>query len=75
MKKSGLAEIKKMDIKALKEKIKVAKSELVGIVLNKSINKEPNLKAAKAKRLDVAQMLTVLRQKELLSELGEVNGK
>lgn len=74
MKKNELAEIKKMDIKSIAERVKKVKSELTDLVLDKNMNKLTNLKGSKAKRKDVAQMLTVIKQKQLLQELEVKNG-
>lgn len=71
MKKNDLAEIKKMEDKALLEKVVKLKSELKGLILDKSMNKLSNLKQIKHKRKDLAQILTVFRQKELINELEE----
>lgn len=72
MKKSDLAEIKKMDIKSLDEKVKKSKKELLELMLEKSTSKLTNLKVIKNKRREIAQVLTVLRQKQLLSEMEGV---
>ena len=69
MKKNDLAEIKKMDIKALREKAKKVRAEIVGLVIDKSMNKLPNLKLISLKKKDLAQTLTVMRQKQLIQEL------
>lgn len=69
MKKNDLAEIKKMDIKTLLEKVGKIKKELEGSILDKNMGKLSNLKQVKNKRKDLAQMLTVLKQKQLLQEL------
>lgn len=69
MKKSELAEIKKMDIKTLGEKTKKAKEGLAGLTLDKSMGKLANLREIKSRRRDLAQILTILKQKQLLEEL------
>lgn len=69
MKKTEFAEIKKMEIKPLLGKVKGAQKEILGLILNKSINKATNLKVIKNKRKDLAQMMTVLRQKQILEKL------
>lgn len=72
MKKTSFNDIKKMDTKALLEKAKSTKKEIVEKYMDKNMAKLKNLKEIKNKRRDLAQMLTVLRQKQLLKEL-EVN--
>ena len=75
MKKSELAEIKKMDIAALSERAKKAKSEIAGLLIEKNIGKMTNLRLLKNKRKDLAQVLTVKTQKQLLQELEKETGK
>lgn len=58
-----------MEIKSLLGKVKGVQKEILGLILNKSINKATNLKVIKNKRKDLAQMMTVLRQKQMLEEL------
>lgn len=69
MKRNDFLEIKNLNIESLVEKIKVLKKEVDGLVFDKNIGKLKNLKSISKKRKDVAQMLTVLRQKQLLIEL------
>ncbi len=69
MKKNTLNEIKNMDIKAIVQKLKEAKKELVDLLLDKNMGKLKDLKAVYKKRKDVARMLTVLQQKQSLEEL------
>lgn len=69
MKKNELMEIKKMDIPALEERIKQIRLEMVDLFLNKSIGKINNTKSLKNKRRDLAQSLTILKQKQLLKQL------
>lgn len=69
MKKNELAEIKKMDIKTIVEKIKKMNNELIDLAVDKAMAKLTNLKALKNKRKEMAQILTILRQKQLLQDL------
>lgn len=71
MKKQALAEIKKLDIQALKERMQHSSEEMQKLVLDKSINKLTDVKTLTRKRKDIAQILTILRQKELLNQLEE----
>lgn len=74
MKKNSLIEIKKMDINSLKGKAKTVYNELEDLLLDKSINKITNSKLVRSKKKDLAQVLTILRQKELIKQLeGEKN--
>ncbi|RJP46914.1 MAG: 50S ribosomal protein L29 [Armatimonadetes bacterium] len=69
MKRNELAEVKKMDLVALDEKAKVLGREIADLTIDKEMNKMSNSKALKNKRRQLAQVLTVRRQKELLQEL------
>lgn len=71
MKRNDFQEIKGLSIKAITEKIKAAKKEIADLVIDKNMSKLKDLKSISKKRKDVAQMMTVLRQKELLEQLGE----
>ncbi|MFH0937594.1 MAG: 50S ribosomal protein L29 [Candidatus Daviesbacteria bacterium] len=71
MKRNNLAEIKKMDIKTLGEKVRDTRKELANLVLDKSVSKLTHPKVIKNKRKDMAQILTVLRQKLTIKELEE----
>lgn len=69
MKKNDLAEIKKADSKTIDERVaKIYKSLALG-ALDKNMGKLTNKKELKNKRRDLAQLLTVKRQKEILSGL------
>lgn len=69
MKRNELAEIKKIEITALRAKITKAQKEIADLILNKKINKIKNLKIIKSKRKEIAQMLTILKQRELVQQL------
>lgn len=71
MKKNDLQEIKGLNIKAITEKIKVVKQEISTLILDKNMSKLKDLKSISKKRKDVAQMMTVVRQKQLLEELTD----
>ncbi len=67
MKKNDLAEIKKADDKLIKEKVAKLYKEINSFVLDKNMGKMTNKKEIKNRRKDLAQILTVKRQKELLA--------
>lgn len=71
MKRNDLAEIKKMDILSLQQRVGKEKNELASLAIDKNIGKLTNLKSIKNKRKNVAQILTVLKQKQLLQQLEE----
>ncbi len=69
MKRNDFLEIKNLEIKALGQKIDTAKKELAGLVMDKNMSKLKDRKSISKKRKDIARMMTVLRQKQLLGEL------
>lgn len=69
MKKTEFIQIKGMDVKELKEKIRSFKKEIADLTLDKNMKKIKDLKSIGKKRKDTAQILTVIRQKELLKAL------
>lgn len=69
MKKNELIQMKGLDIKELKSKAKSLTAEVASLVIDKNTNKLKDKKAIFKKRKDLAQVLTVLRQKEMLEQL------
>ncbi len=74
MKKSDLAEFKKMTIEAIINRVKKDRGELTKLLLEKNMNKLKNTRGFKNKRKDIAQALTILNQKKELVRLEELNG-
>lgn len=77
MKRTDLKEIKNLEIKDLIVKLKGAKNDLAGIVIEKSqsVKGSKDVKKFFKKRKDIAQMLTILRQKEMLEQLKKEASK
>lgn len=69
MKKNDLAQMRGLDIKELSIKIKAIRAEIADLTLDKNMKKLKDLKSISKKRKDLAQILTILRQKEILSQL------
>lgn len=69
MKKNEFAQIKNLDVKELKDKAKSLKGEIGKLTMEKNMKKLKDLKMISKKRKDLAQILTVVRQKQLLEEL------
>ncbi len=69
MKKNELTQIKGLDPKELRNKAKNIKDEIANLVMDKNMKKLKDVKKISKKRRDLAQVLTVMRQKELLAEL------
>lgn len=72
--KNKNVEVKTMEIKDLRKQVKNVRLELAGLLIQKNAGKLTDLRAAGKKRKEVARMMTVLRQKELVSELEVQNG-
>lgn len=69
MKKNELNQVKGLSLNELREKAKSLRDEIANLILDKSIKKLKDLKMISKKRKDLAQVLTILRQKQLLTEL------
>lgn len=69
MKRQELIQVKGLDLKELKEKAKALKSEIADLVMDKNMKKLKDLKIIRKKRKDLAQVLTVARQKEMLQQM------
>ncbi|KAF0243886.1 MAG: Uncharacterized protein FD167_3716 [bacterium] len=69
MKTSELTQIKGLTLKELKIKLKSITGEIANLVLDKNRNKIKDVKIISKKRKDLAQILTIMRQKQLLIEL------
>lgn len=69
MKKNDFIQIKGLDITNLKDKAKALRSEIEKLIMDKNMKKLKDIKQVTKLKKDLAQVLTVLRQKELLSQL------
>lgn len=69
MKKNDLVEIKKLEETSLKDRAKLLKGKIADLIMDKNMGKLKNVKVISNSRKDLAQILTILRQKQLLSEL------
>lgn len=69
MKKNDFVQIKGLDIKDLMLKAKGFKLEIANLVVDKNMKQMKDLKMISKKRKELAQVLTIARQKELLSKL------
>lgn len=71
MKKSALVELKNLGIEDILARIKTIRSQLSDLVMDKNMKKLKDLKAVFKKRKDLAQMFTILKQKQLLKVLED----
>lgn len=69
MKKNDLNQIKGLPVQELLTKIKLLRKEIEDATFDKNMKKLKDLKIISKKRREQAQILTVVRQKELLGEL------
>lgn len=69
MKRTELTQIKGLTIKELIDKAKSIKKGIGDLVIDLKMKKLKDTRAIFKKRKDLAQVLTVLRQKQLLEEL------
>lgn len=69
MKKQEFVQIKGLDLKELKVKAGVLRAEIANLTLDKNMKKLKDLKTISKKKKELAKVLTVIRQKELLIQL------
>lgn len=75
MKKKEFIQIKGLEATELKVKAQALKAEIADLTLDKNMKKLKDLKIISKKRKDLAQVLTLVRQKELLAQLETKVGK
>ena len=71
MKSKDKKELHLKSIKELQKQVSDIKDELVGLVLDKTQNKLKNTSLISIKRKEIAQMLTIVRIKELSERIKE----
>lgn len=69
MKKNDLIQIKGLDPKQLWLKAKSIQEDIANLVMDKNMKKLKDVKMISKKKKDRAQVLTVIKQKELLQQL------
>ena len=69
MKRQEFIQIKGLDVKELKLKVTALSKEISDLTLDKNMKKIKDLKIVSKKKKELAQVLTVIRQKELLGQL------
>ena len=69
MKRQDFMQRKGLDVKELGLKFKTLIGEIEELVLDKNMKKLKDLKAISKKKKEIAQILTVIKQKSLLEQL------
>ncbi len=69
MKKNELIQVKALDLKELAAKAKTLRKEIANVTMDKNMKKLKDLKSITKKRKDLAQVLTITKQKQMLTEL------
>lgn len=69
MKKQDFVQVKGLDLKELKTKTISLRKEIADLTLDKNMKKLKDLRTISKKKKEMARVLTVIRQKELLEEL------
>lgn len=69
MKKADLTEIKNLTLDEVSKRAIKLQEELADLVIDKNMNKLKDIKLLGKKRKNLAQILTIARQKELLEGL------
>lgn len=70
MKRKEFLALRESQIKGLKDKVVVLKEKLIKIYMEKNIGKEKNTSGPKNIRREIAQILSIIREKELKDEEG-----
>ncbi len=68
MKKKDLTSLRKKDIAELKKEADDKKKEAAGVYAQMHAGQEDNLKKFSSLRRDIAQLFTIIREKELIEE-------
>lgn len=69
MRRNDLLKIKQLDQKELIDKVRNLQSDIADLIVDKNMGKLKDVRTVYKKRKNLAQVLTVLRQKQLLQEL------
>lgn len=69
MKQNNLLEYKDLDVKSLSERVALTKKEMQDLLLDKNMNNLKDLKSLDKKRKEIAKMLTIRNQKNLIAKL------
>jgi ribosomal protein L29 len=67
--KMDITTIKNMDTKSVQATAKQLRGEISDLMVDKNLNKLKDLKSIDKKRKDLARVLTILNQKQVLAKL------
>lgn len=73
MRKNDLNEIKGLDEKALNAKAVELRQKVSDLIIDKNMNKMKDLKSIAKLRKDLARVLTILHQKELIRKFEQAS--
>lgn len=69
MKKKEFIQIKGLDLKELKVKLNGLRTDIANLTMDKNMKKLKDLKMISKKKKEIAQILTLMKQKELIVAL------
>ena len=69
MKKKDFVQIKGLDLEQLRTKLGSLRKEVANLVLDKNMKKLKDLKMIFKKKKEIAQIITLMKQRELLENL------
>lgn len=75
MKKNELSQAKGLSAQELLLKIKLLRKEIADAIFDKNMKKLKDMKSVFKKKKDLAKLLTIMRQKQLLEELESKESK
>lgn len=68
MKRNDLATLRQKEVKDLEKMLKEKKAELAKIGVNTALGKEKNVKKAANLRREISQILTIIRESQILKK-------
>lgn len=74
MKKTEIEALRKMDIKALNQKARDLRGQIADLIMDRNTSKLSDKKAVVKKRRERAVILTILGQKQMVSQLESEKG-
>ncbi|MFI5241052.1 MAG: 50S ribosomal protein L29 [Microgenomates group bacterium] len=69
MKRKDLTDLKTKDLKDLKKMVLTKKDEALAAKVKRFSTQEKNLKSAKNLKIEIAKIMTIIREKEIMEEM------